>query len=312
MEIIGNKITPLLLDRLLTEESIETPNQVLIGGYCDPYPRIEKRERITKRLFEVLAQHKSSFILFARSHLILRDIDVIRELDEIAKITIGVRIPVFSQPKLSKIEPGGTMLRRRKELIERLQRDGIFPGIVVFPLIEDLNGTTKELEKIFKWSYDHGIKFVFFPESVDFINRNEEPPSVTSARDLKTAFSNPKKTDRLFRTILELSLKYRIRLLPIRFYPPDVRKENFWIAERLGEYAYYSSLLRKPYREFHSAAKTINFFDGDIRNIIKYGELLDQEWLLDSVKPLMQDMLEGKWILPDYNWDWINELLENA
>jgi hypothetical protein len=161
--------------RLLQDLNPLTPS-VVIGARAEPYPVGESLQRRTRELLAALdALHFSRGLeisIFTRSPLILRDLDLLADLDQRHVVTVGVLIPAAApnSPVLaSRVEgrvglapgdprdPRAPLKYRRNpgnpdarfELVRTLAAHGIAAEVVCTPIVPGLNNGAADLERLF-------------------------------------------------------------------------------------------------------------------------------------------------------------------
>jgi len=129
---------------------------------------------------------KLIYIFFFRAHiltkstLVLRDLDLLKEVDEKAilpddlknKVKRGVIINFLISTldeKLAKIlEPGAPKPRERLETMRKCREEGFFAGISYIPVLPFISDSDEELDNMIKTAKDYNAEFVFVG-GVDFI-----------------------------------------------------------------------------------------------------------------------------------------------
>ncbi len=142
---------PTILDRELKKKK----GLITIGTVTDAYQPAEKKYEITRKCLEVLKKHKRKISILTKSSLILRDEDILREMD----VEIGVTITTVDDSIRKKIEPYASSVDERLQVLEEFSNSKttyafigpIFPEIVMPQLREML----KTLEKI-------GVSYIIF------------------------------------------------------------------------------------------------------------------------------------------------------
>ncbi len=288
---------PVRLDRMLDNRLERLPEPAAIGENGDPYPLIERKRRITHRCLEVLAKHGCPIIVSTGSSLILRDIDLIRELHEESMATVCLKLPIklFSRDRVHSREQSRAGLLA---LLERICRSGVQTGII----IESTEGQPflrRRLEPFFKIAALLSVDFIHFPVlriprgSYRICSRSMEENS-----DGSTASSFREKSGRvglkIKKSILQLSQDYNIRLNPKRFLPKDKRLENFWLAETLANRAYFLEMSGAAATNYWAAARRIDNFDGDVRLWALRGELAPMTSHNPVVRADVERLLRGE------------------
>ncbi len=115
------------------------PKVIAIGANTDPYQPAERTLRLTRKLIEVLAEHRHPFSIVTKSASVLRDIDLLAPLAKDRLVNVFLSITSL-QPKLArKLEPRAAAPHRRLDVVEKLSAAGIPVGVLVSPIIPALN-----------------------------------------------------------------------------------------------------------------------------------------------------------------------------
>lgn len=275
---------PDRLDRTLSRRRTKLPDPVRIGATCESYPASEKKKRITRRCLEVIAKHGCPVILSTGSSLLLRDIDLLREIHEDSQVTVSVRMPLALFAKTNR---NSQAAKSRIALLERVCRSGIQTGITV-EKPEDENFQKRRFVPFFQMASEIGV---------DFINI---PCLKQSGKD-RQGYWKIKLTAR--KSILQLSHEYKVRLVPKRYLPKDSRHENFWLAETLANHAFFLEMSGVNAAGHWAAARRIDNFDGDVRLWALRGELIPLTSNNPGVRLDLERFLRGERISTNFGLD---------
>jgi DNA repair photolyase len=135
--------------KLLREElSAKTykPAVIQLGINTDAYQPIERTERLTRRILEVLAEFEHPVGLLTKSALIQRDIDILGPMAAKGLIRCGVSITTLDRDVARIMEPRAATPGKRIETIRALKQAGIPVSVMSAPVIPGL--TCHELESI--------------------------------------------------------------------------------------------------------------------------------------------------------------------
>lgn len=106
-----------------------------IANSSDPYLTLEKKLELTKKTLKILKDYDLKINIITKSPLILRDIDLLKNLKS---VTISVSLTSLDKILLQKLEPNASAPQERLKIIEKLSPH--LPIIVRFdPLIYPLN-----------------------------------------------------------------------------------------------------------------------------------------------------------------------------
>jgi hypothetical protein len=86
---------------------------VAIGAATDPYQPAEGRYRLTRACLQAFADLRSPVSLITRGPLIVRDVDLLAELDRRAQLTVTFSIPTLDDEVWRRTEPGTAHPRQR-------------------------------------------------------------------------------------------------------------------------------------------------------------------------------------------------------
>jgi DNA repair photolyase len=125
-----------------------SPATIALGVNTDAYQPIERTYRITRQILEVLNECNHPVGLITKSALILRDIDILKEMAGKNLVKVAISITTLD-PKLARaMEPRASTPRKRLHTLEVLSGAGIPTTVMVAPVIPALNDT--EIESILK------------------------------------------------------------------------------------------------------------------------------------------------------------------
>ncbi|MCE5213429.1 MAG: radical SAM protein [Methanobacterium sp.] len=143
-----------------------------LGSSTDPYPPIEEDLQITRELLKIIYRFKFPVNVTSKSTLILRDLDLLRKIDEKAilpenlknKLKHGVIVSFsFStvDPYLAGIfEPGASTVEERLETMKKFKQEGFLVGANLMPLLPFLSDSEEDLDKMIGKMKEYGAEFV--------------------------------------------------------------------------------------------------------------------------------------------------------
>ena len=143
-----------------------------LGSSTEPYPSVEEDLQITGELLKIIYRFKFPLNINTKSKLVLRDIDLLKKIDETAilpdnlknKMKRGVIVSFsFStvDPDLASIfEPSASTVEERLETMQKFKEEGFLVGANLMPVLPFLSDSKEELEKMIITVKDHGAEFV--------------------------------------------------------------------------------------------------------------------------------------------------------
>ena len=133
------------------------PRLLSISGVTDCYQPVERKLRLTRQCLEVLAEFRNPAGLITKNHLITRDIDMFRKMNEYCGVITILSVTTLD-PELSRLmEPQTSVPARRLAAIEAMARAGIPVGVMLAPIIPGL--TDHEIPSILSAAAGAGARF---------------------------------------------------------------------------------------------------------------------------------------------------------
>ncbi|MFW9922105.1 MAG: radical SAM protein [Candidatus Thorarchaeota archaeon] len=133
---------------------------VNLGSVCDPYQIAEEKYRLTREILKVFLAYKNPITIATKSDLILRDIDLLEELNQTAFTDILFSISSISECIQKEIEPRAPSTEKRLATIKTMSDRGLKVGVLLMPIAPFLNDSEKEIEKLFKAVAAAGTSYV--------------------------------------------------------------------------------------------------------------------------------------------------------
>jgi len=129
---------------------------IALGTNTDPYQPIEREWKVTRSVLEVLAEHEHPFTIVTKSALVERDIDIIAPMAARRMARVYVSVTTLDGELARRLEPRATAPRRRLQVLKTLSAAGIPVGVMVAPLIPQLND--RDLEAILEAAAANGAQ----------------------------------------------------------------------------------------------------------------------------------------------------------
>ncbi|KQV68214.1 PA0069 family radical SAM protein [Rhizobium sp. Root1220] len=144
-----------LLERELAKPGYK-PRVIAIGTNTDPYQPIEREWRVMRQILEVLNKANHPVSIVTKSALILRDVDILREMAEKNLVRVSLSVTTLDRKLARTMEPRASTPSRRLEAIRGLAEAGIQTSVMAAPMIPALND--HELERILDAAHAAGAQ----------------------------------------------------------------------------------------------------------------------------------------------------------
>ena len=129
---------------------------VALGTNTDPYQWVEGRYRLMQGIWEALRDAANPCSVLTKSPLLLRDLPLMREIDERAGFGAMLSIPTLDEKAWRATEPHTPHPRARLEAVAELNRAGIRTGVLIAPLMPGINDAPEQIEPLLAKAIEAG------------------------------------------------------------------------------------------------------------------------------------------------------------
>ena len=121
---------------------------VALGTNTDPYQWVESRYKLMPGIWEAMRDFSNPCSVLTKSPLLLRDIELFKEINERTDFTASLSIPTIDEKAWRASEPHTPHPRKRLEAVGELTKAGIPTGILIAPLMPGINDDPRQVEEI--------------------------------------------------------------------------------------------------------------------------------------------------------------------
>src|SRR4051812_19841120 len=133
-----------------------TREHVALGTNTDPYQWVEGRYKLMPGIWEAMRDSRTPSSILTKSPLLLRDVKLMKEIDEVAEFGANLSIPTMDEKAWRETEPHTPNPRARMEAVAELNRAGIPTGILIAPLIPGVNDAPEQVDEILEMAAEAG------------------------------------------------------------------------------------------------------------------------------------------------------------
>lgn len=145
--------------------AITKPRKQVIGvcgGVSDAYQQAEEEHRVTRGNLEVLLDFEMPVFVLTKSKLVLRDLDVLKAIHDVAFSNIAFTI-TLADPDVKRVfEPKSSASEERFDSLRRIREAGLFGGVMATPLIPGIGDTYENMTALAKAAKDAKAEFILF------------------------------------------------------------------------------------------------------------------------------------------------------
>jgi len=142
------------LPLVLAKEIRGKKGMIGLGTVTDPYQEAERHLLITRRCLMEIVPHGLSVSVLTKSDLILRDLDLYKEL----KGEVGITVTSVNDELSRTMEPGAPLPGRRIDALRRMADEGLNAYALIGPLLPLL--TERDVDDLVEALSSTGIRWV--------------------------------------------------------------------------------------------------------------------------------------------------------
>lgn len=133
---------------------------VALGTNTDPYQWVEGRYELMRGIWEALRDARNPCSVLTKSPLLLRDLDLMRQLNTVTEFSAALSIPTLEQKAWRATEPRTPNPRARLDAIAELSAAGIRTGVLVAPLMPGINDSPKQVREVVRLATEAGADYI--------------------------------------------------------------------------------------------------------------------------------------------------------
>ena len=135
---------------------------ISLGTATDPYQPAERRYEITRGILEEFARHRGFELgIVTKSNLIVRDLELLRQVAEHNKLSIHVTITTLSTELARILEPRAPRPDLRMEAVRELAAAGLDVGVSCCPVLPGITDAPADLEAVVSAAAAAGARHIF-------------------------------------------------------------------------------------------------------------------------------------------------------
>ena len=158
-KILVKHNAPKLLEEKLKSKSWKACT-IVLSGNTDCYQPAEQEFQLARKCLEIFLKYKHPVGIITKNALILRDLDILRKLNEHGLIGVNISVTSLSEETRRILEPRTTTIKNRLEAIKVLSDNGIPVNAMLAPIIPGIN--SHEILNLAKTVAHHGALSMAF------------------------------------------------------------------------------------------------------------------------------------------------------
>lgn len=135
-----------IADVLRNELRRRREGSLAIGTATDPYQPIEGKYQLTRMCLEALVDYPMPTSIVTKGPLVVRDIDVLKKLDEKTELTVYFSVPCVDEEIVRKTDPGTAPPRQRLRALRMLRGAGLDAAVLCMPVLPGISDSEESLD----------------------------------------------------------------------------------------------------------------------------------------------------------------------
>ena len=156
--VIGKENALYILEQELSKK--REKGIIGIGSMSDTYNPKELEYEQTRGALKLISKYGFGVFIDTKSDLILRDIDLLKEINSKNNVIIKFTITTPNDELSKIIEPNVCVSSKRLQAIKKLSDNGIFVGIIMNPVLPFITDNEEDIKELVKLAYENGAKFI--------------------------------------------------------------------------------------------------------------------------------------------------------
>ena len=125
---------------------------------CDPYLHCEEQLGLTRKCLELISRYGYGVSVLTKSDRILRDLDLLRRINEEAKAVVQMTLTTYDDKLCSILETNVCVTSRRAEVLRKMREEKIPTVVWLTPILPFINDTEENLKGLLEYCVDAGVK----------------------------------------------------------------------------------------------------------------------------------------------------------
>lgn len=132
------------------------------GGVSDGYQQAEREHKVTRGNLEVLRDFGLPVFVLTKSNLVLRDLDILKEIHERAFANVTFTVTLNDEETKKVFEPKSSSTAERFDALKEVRKAGLFGGVMAVPIIPGIGDSYDNIRGLAKEAKQAGAESIVF------------------------------------------------------------------------------------------------------------------------------------------------------
>ena len=295
--------------------AMKKPRRIVIGvcgGVSDGFQPAEEEHKITQHILETLVDFRLPAMILTKSDLVLRDIELLKELNEVAFVNACFTITLHDDEKRKIIEPRASSTPDRFAALKELRKAGISGGVMATPIVPWIGTDYENIEGLAKEAKKAKAEFILFGgmtlkrgRQKEYFMRVIDRHFPQHADNLKSAYGNDNKYGQpiwkklpmhVMLTGHQVCKKVGISDRSVRKTLPYAHEVNYKVLGTLLDIEFYQNYLMglpwKVSKPFHELSVRLERGVEDLQVLRDEGRLKQTLNIDDSMVEIIEQIID--------------------
>ena len=170
--VVKSNVLAILEKQLKSRAKKHQYGFVVVGSATDAYMHHEETWKLTEGVLKLMLKYRFPVFISTKSTLILRDAELLKEIDKVAilpsdlkenlrhGVILSVSVSTMNEEITNSLEPGASTPERRLLILQKLKHEGFLTGVNAIPVLPFISDSEEELEKIISAAKQHGADHI--------------------------------------------------------------------------------------------------------------------------------------------------------
>lgn len=121
------------------------------GSMTDPYIPLESKIGNVRKALALANQYGFGFTLITKSDRVLRDIDLLKSINDKTKCVVQMTLTTYDEDLCKKIEPNVSTTKERVDALKKLNEAGIPTVVWLCPILPFINDTEENIRGLLEY-----------------------------------------------------------------------------------------------------------------------------------------------------------------
>jgi DNA repair photolyase len=145
---------------------------IAVASATDPYMHADDTHLLTRNCLHVIRRHRFPVLIITKSTGVLRDLDILRDIDRDAVlpedlkpglsrgVILSFSFSTLDESLAKKLEPGAPSPRQRLETMRQCKANGFLTGVNCIPTLPFLSDSEEKLEEMIVTAKEYGADYI--------------------------------------------------------------------------------------------------------------------------------------------------------